>query len=209
VRDAAPIARSDPTMSTGPHPPSARRWRFDPLSPGSGPGVPGGSRATGRWAVGAIVASVLTLWLGLDLAFRGWKARYQARAEFGAARVAPLVDPLAGLAPPGVDPARWRSAVADTHAMLLALTGAGVLDEPRMDGLRRDIADRVAAARPETALKTLADLWDDLELKAGPVIAPDRAPPPANSRHAARHPRPPRPAILGPSVPRKDARSRS
>src|SRR5262249_28922203 len=129
VRDAAPIARSDPTMSTGPDPPSARRWRFDQLDPGPEPGA----RASGRWAVGAIVASVLTLWLGLDLAFRGWKARYQARAEFGAAKVAPLVDPLATLAPPGVDPPRWRSAVADTRAMLLALTGAGVLDEARME----------------------------------------------------------------------------
>jgi hypothetical protein len=185
-------------MSTGPDQPSARRWRFDHLNRGPAPGAPTGSRASGRWVVGAVVASVLTLWLGLDLAFRGWKARYRARAEFGAAKVAPLVDPLAGLAPPGVDPPRWRSAVADTHAMLLALTGSGVLDESRMDDLRRDIADRVEKARPETALKALADLWDDLELKAGPVITPDRTPPPASSPHAARHPRPPRPAILGP-----------
>ena len=156
-------------------------------------------RASGRHAVVALVAAVLTLWLGLDLAFRGWKARYQALAEFGASRVAPAVDPLASTNPPGIPPSEWRSAVADTHAMLVALTGSGVLGEPQMDDLRRAIAARVALARPETALKILSDLWDDLERKAGPVIAPDRVAPPPGSRHAARVPRPPRPKILGPS----------
>ncbi len=82
--------------------------------------------------------------------------------------------------------------------MLLALTGAGVLDHPQMDQLRQEIADRVAQARPETARQTLADLWDDLERDAGPIIAPDQTPPPPNSRHAARNPRPPRPKLLGP-----------
>ena len=154
-------------------------------------------RASGRRAVVVLVAAVLTLWLGLDLAFRGWKARYRALAEFGASRVAPAIDPLASTNPPDVPTLEWQAAVADTHAMLLALTGSGVLGESQMDDLRRDIAARVARARPETALKALANLWDDLERKAGPVIAPDRVPPPPNSRHAARNPRPPRPKILG------------
>ncbi len=83
--------------------------------------------------------------------------------------------------------------------MLLALTSAGVLDESRMDDIRRDLAARVALTRPETALKTLSGIWNDLERQAGPIIAPDRSPPPANPRHAARHPRPARPKILGPS----------
>ncbi len=143
-----------------------------------------------------LVAAVLALWLGLDLGFRAWRARYRALAEFGATRVAPIVDPLASTVPPDVPAIEWRIAVSDTHAMLLALTGSGVLDEAQMDDLRREIAGKVAAARPETARKTLAELWGDLERKAGPVIAPDRVPPPANSRHAARHPRPPRPKIL-------------
>ena len=147
----------------------------------------------------ALVAAVLTLWLGLDLAFRGWKARYQALAEFGASRVAPAIDPLASTNPPEIPPTEWRVAVADTHAMLLALTGSGVLDESQMDDLRREIASRVANARPETALKALSDLWDDLEQKAGPVIATDRVAPPPGSRHATRNPRPPRPKILGPT----------
>ncbi|WP_435008687.1 hypothetical protein P12x_005892 [Tundrisphaera lichenicola] len=170
-----------------------RRWRFDDQA------GPGGSRASGRWAVLVIVSAILTLWLGLDLAFRGWKDRYRALAEFGASKVAPAVDPLALLRPPGVDPPRWRSAVEDTHAMLLALTGSGVLDRPRMEGLRREISAKVEKARAETALAILAGIWDDLEARAGPVIAPDRIKPPANSRHAARHPRPRRPEILGPS----------
>ena len=180
--------------------PEARRWRLDDRSPKLPTDSPGPApRVSGRRTVVTIVAAVLALWLVLHLAFRGWKARYLARAEFGATRVAPVVDPLASTNPPDLPPADWRGAVADTHAMLLALTGAGVLDETQMDDLRRDIASRVARARPETALKTLTDLWDDLERRAGPVIAPDKVPPPPNSRHAARHPRPPRPKILGPS----------
>ncbi len=188
-----------------------RRWRLDPLArqaeaadgaeagpePAADPNPPrpGGS---GRLAVVALVLAVLTLWGGLELAFRAWKGRYEARAALGARKLAPAVDPLDRLTPPDVDPATWARAVADTHAMLLALAGSGVLDETRIEALHRRIAAEVAAARPETARATLAALWDDLQRQAGPVIAPDLAPPPPNSRHAARHPRPPRPAILGP-----------
>ncbi len=160
-------------------------------------------QVSGRRTVVALVLTVLALWLGLDLAFRGWKARYDALARFGASKVAPANDPLAELIPPDISPIDWRAAssLADTHAMLLALTGAGVLDRSQMDQLRQDVADQVARARPETALKTLADLWDDLERKAGPVIAPGPDPyPPANSRHAARNPRPARPKLLGSSA---------
>lgn len=161
------------------------------------PNTANASQVSGRRAVVALVATVLALWLGLDLAFRAWKARYDALAGFGASKVAPAIDPLAEMIPPDISPSDWRAAVADTHAMLLALTGAGVLDQSQMDQLRQDVADRVARARPETALKTLANLWDDLERKAGPVIAPDLTPPPPNSRQAARNPRPPRPKLLG------------
>jgi hypothetical protein len=180
--------------------PSARRWRLDDRAPSplNDPSRPA-ARVSGRRVVLAIVATILAIWLGLHLAFRGWKARYQARAEFGASRVAPIVDPLASTLPTNLDPTAWRAAVADTHAMLLALTSAGVLDESQMDDLRRDVAARVAGARPETARQTLADLWDDLERKAGPIIAPDPKTPPANARHAARNPRPARPKILGPA----------
>jgi len=175
-------------------PRDARRWRFDALKP-SLANVP---QASGRRAVVALVLAILALWLGLDLSFRSWKARYNALAEFGASKVAPAIDPLAQMVPPDVPPNDWRLAVDDTHAMLLALTGAGVLDQSQMEQLRQDISDRVAQARPETARQALADLWDDLERKAGPVIAPDLTPPPPNSRHAARNSRPARPRLLGP-----------
>ncbi len=183
------------TSGNGPlSPVEARRWRIDdrrtgPLSAG---------RPSGRRVVIGLLAIVLVFWLSIGLAFRAWKARYQALAEFGAMRVAPVIDPLASTVPPDVPSTEWRVAVSETHAMLLALTGAGVLDEVQMNDLRREIAAKVAAARPETARQTLAGLWDDLERQAGPVIAPDRIPPPANSRQAARNPRPPRPKILGP-----------
>ena len=185
-------------MATGRDGPTARRWRSDGTGLDREAERSGPPRVSGRRAVVALVAAVLALWLGLDLSFRAWKARYDALAAFGAREVAPAVDPLAETLPPDVPPADWRGAVADTHAMLLALTGAGVLDRPQMDQLRREILTRVAEARPESARQTLAGLWDDLERRAGPVIAPDLAPPPPNSRHAARHPRPRRPDLLGP-----------
>ncbi len=197
-------------MATGPADPrddptgDGRRWRIDGRAARPRPPAPvveaTPARVSGRRVVGVMVAAVLTLWLGLDLAFRSWQARHRARAEFGATRVAPAIDPLAASPPPGVSPLEWRRAVADTRAMLLALTASGFLDEPKMEALRREIAAKVAAARPETARTTLAALWDDLERRAGPLIAPDRSPPPPNSRHAARHPRPPRPKLLGPST---------
>ncbi len=179
-----------------------RRWRLD----GRGARPSSHSRpdprpTPGRRVVVAIVLAVLALWLGLSLTFRAWQSRYRALADFGATKVAPVVDPLASVVPPDVPVTEWRVAVSDTHAMLLALTGSGVLDETQMDDLRREIASRVAAARPETARRTLAELWDDLERKAGPIIAPDQVKPPANSRHASRNPRPPRPRILGPVNP--------
>jgi hypothetical protein len=179
--------------------PEARRWRFDDRrAEVRANDVQLDLRPTGRRVVIAIVAVVLALWLGLDMSFRSWKARYRALAEFGETQVAPVIDPLASIVPPDVPATEWRVAVSETHAMLLALVGSGALDEGQMDDLRREIAARVAAARPETARQTLADLWNDLERKAGPLIAPNRTPPPANSRQAARHPRPPRPKILGP-----------
>ena len=108
--------------------PTARRWRLDDRTSklAATPSTPPPRRPnSGRRAVVGMVATVLILWGGLELSFRSWKARYDALAEFGANRVAPVVDPLASTLPPDVPPREWRSAVEDTHAMLLALTGAG------------------------------------------------------------------------------------
>ena len=155
------------------------------------------SSVSGRRFVIVGLISTLLIWGAVYLAFLYWRARYRTLAEFGATQVAPLVDRLAESAPPGVDPDAWKKAVADTHGMLLALTGAGVLDRAQMEALRGDVAARVArATTPEAARVELIGLWDQIEHDAGPVIAPDTAPPPPGSRHAARHPRPPRPDLL-------------
>lgn len=183
----------------GSRPPARLRWRRDDLGGANSPAASSG--VSGRWTVVALVLGLAVLWLGLDRGFRAWKARHEARAALGAERVPPVVDRLADVVPPDVEPGAWRGAVADTHAMLLALAGSGVLDEARIEVLRRKVAERVGRARPETARAELAGLWDDVQRWAGPVIAPDLNPPPAGSRHAARHPRPARPALLGPPGP--------
>ena len=151
----------------------------------------------------AIVVVVLLGWFGLDRAFRGWTARYQALARFGATEVAPAVDPLAALDFSDVPREEWQAAVRDTHAMLVALTGAGVLDQGQMDALRRHLNQQVAGAtaHPSQARAILTRIWDEIERDAGPAIAPDLVPLPPNSRHARRHPRPARPPLLGPSRP--------
>ncbi len=178
------------------HPRTTRRWDLDALRRRPALGEPS---ASGRRFVVAGIIATLLIWGAVYLAFLYWRATYRTLAEFGASQVAPLVDPLADRVPPGVDPASWKSAVADTHAMLVALTGAGLLDRPRMEALRTDVAARVARATPETARAELTRLWDDIESRAGPAVAPDDAPPPPGSRQALRHPRPRRPELLRPS----------
>jgi hypothetical protein len=158
------------------------------------------STVSGRAMVIGLVAAVLLLWLGLELAFRAWKADYDALAAFGAAEVAPSVDPLAELAIPDVPPQSWTHAVAETHAMLVALTASGALDRDRLIELRDDLRARVARARPQTAKATLASIWDDLQRDAGPLIAPDLATSPPRGRHVQRHRRPPRPELLNPAA---------
>ena len=139
-----------------------------------------------------LAAAVLLLWAGLFAAMRGWRARYDALAAHGRAAVAPAVNPLAAARPP----ASTRppgGAVADTHAMLVALTAASLLDRDQMDALAADLRARVALARPETAVADLSRIWDDLEARAGPAIAPSaetplpaRATPPASPARRAR-----------------------
>ncbi len=176
------------------HPRITRRWDLDDLK--RRPAVDDEASASGRRFVVAGIVATLLIWGAVYLAFLYWRATYRALAEFGANQVAPLVDPMAERVPPGVEPGAWKSAVADTHALLVALTGAGLLDRPTMEALRADVAARVARATPESARAELTRLWDDIEARAGPAVAPDDAPPPPGSRQAARHPRPRRPELL-------------
>jgi len=170
-----------------------KRWSTDELIRRRPPSDEG--TVSGRGFVIGGVIGVLVIWGAVYLGFLAWRTDYRARAEYGATQVAPLVDPLADRVPPGVDPASWRQAVADTHAMLVALTGSGMLERP-MEALRTEIAALVVRSTPATAQHELTALWDDLERKAGPLIAPDLTPPSPGTKHAARHPRPARPELL-------------
>jgi hypothetical protein len=112
-----------------------------------------------RFVIGAIVA-ILAIWGTLYLAFRDWRARHNALADFGRQEVAAAVDPLAEAVPPGVSPAEWREAVADTHRAIAEVMAYG-LSRASMVELRDDLALRVARARPETSRDTLSRIWDE------------------------------------------------
>ena len=131
--------------------PASRRFRFDDLtstgvhSPAISPS--GASSAhSGRRLVLVAGATILLLWGTLYVVFRDWRARYRARADFGATQVAPVIDALARVTPPGVDELAWRDAVRETHSMLVTVTGANLLDVRQMQSLRRAGAGR----RPRT-----------------------------------------------------------
>jgi hypothetical protein len=174
---------------------------------GPAPSASGKGIGSGRVFVTSAVLAVLVLWVSLYLVFRQWRYRYRERAAFGARYVASAIDPLALVVPAAELPgavcaagcagasaltsavissdtnlAAWYQAIEETHAMLVTVTAANVLDRPQMRELQGQIAARVARARPETARAVLAEVWNDLEDKAGPIV---------RGRH-------PRPALLPP-----------
>jgi hypothetical protein len=119
--------------------------------------------------------------------------------SYGATRVAPAVDALAEITPPGVQPADWRLAVSQTHAMLVALSGSNIASIQRMRAVRARL-DRLvdqARAHPEDAVVILATIWDETADRAGPLLADEP------SKRGTRHPRPkllpPNPAKLAPA----------
>ncbi len=77
--------------------------------------------------IGAVLV-LIVLWGTLQVAFRVWRTGYRDRAAFGVTQVAPAIDPLAALVPPDVSPTAQREAVAETHAALVTLTAANLLD---------------------------------------------------------------------------------
>jgi hypothetical protein len=143
-----------------------------------------------RFVIAAALAMVIVVAV-LTLVFRDWRARYRELAEFGAREVATKVDPIVEQVPPGIVPAAWQQAVADTHAMLVSVTASGILDRRAMEKLQADIAKRIERARPDTAITELTDLWDDMESKTGPLLTRD-----SDSNRGPRRPR--RPALLAP-----------
>jgi hypothetical protein len=184
----------------------SRRFRYDDLAStmahtyahgsgeGSGEDVPANPPKSpwlprshsGRRFVIVAGLVVLLIWGVLYLVFRDWRARYRARAAYGASRVVPAIDPMAGIVPPGVDPADWRDAVDRTRALLVTVTGSNLLgiDEMRALGDELDQAVGRARARPETAVAELAGLWDAMAERAEFLLRDSR------SRTGDRHPRP-------------------
>ena len=163
-----------------------RRLRIDVTAGGMSPAsdVPPGR--SGRHVVIVGVLLVLVTWGGLYLAFRDWRARYRARALYGARHVATAIDPMAAAVPPGVPSHAWRDAVSETHAMLVTVTATNLLDMAALRSLRGEVAARVARSRPETARSELAGLWDDTLDRAGPILdrhpRPKLLPPPKPAR---------------------------
>lgn len=162
-----------------------RRLRRDDGRLGAGPD-PLGRRYSGRRFVIGGAMALMVLWGTLSGAFLAWRARYEALRDFGARRIASQVEPLAGEVPPGVSPASWRGAVADTRAMLDAVTASGLLDRPAMERLGDDLRARVGRVRghPELARTELRRLWDEMEARAGPVLTRPSSRPP----HCPRRP---------------------
>jgi hypothetical protein len=120
----------------------------------------------------AACATILVLWGSLYLLFRDWRSRYRLRADFGATRVAPVIDEFAGIKPPGVDEQAWGNAVGDTRSMLVSVTGANLLDVRQMQLLRAELEHAVARAKshPETALDELAGIWNAMSDRAEFVL---------------------------------------
>jgi hypothetical protein len=147
----------------------------------------GPARSGRRFVIGAVVV-IAVLWGTLFLVFREWRTRHRELAAFGASEVATVVDPLTGRVPPGVDAKRWRRAVADTHAMLVAATASGTLDRPAMEHLRDDLRGRLARTTPDTAISDLSRLWDEMQDAVGPILTGRASRPPFC---------PPRPLLLG------------
>jgi hypothetical protein len=173
-----------------------RRLRFDDLASIAGWDNPrtGGApkRASsaeghsGRLFVLASGVALLLIWGTMYLVFRDWRARYRARAQYGATHVVRAIDPLEAILPPGVDRTAWRDAVDQTRAMLLTVTASNLLDVKDMDRLRTELDGHVAQAcrHPETALLELAAIWDRMADRAEFLLKD------SGSSGGARHPRP-------------------
>lgn len=153
-----------------------RLLRFDDRAGSEAVEIPSplGPRRSGRRFILTSAGVLLVLVAGLGLAFRAWRNAQLERAAFGAREVAPSVQPLAGSVPPGIDPDGWDRLVETVRALLVRLTASGALTQARMETLRDELRDRVAAATPATAAPILSRIWSDLEDRAGPVLTADR-----------------------------------
>ena len=131
--------------------------------------------------------TVLLIWGTLYLVFRDWRARYRERAVL-------WIDP--GAFPPSIGCGRSRRPMSIPpdgvkqwirhSAMLTTVTGSNLLDVKDMDNLRDELDQHVARAtdRPETAIRELADIWDEIADRGEFLFSDSR------SLSGIRHPRP-------------------
>ena len=104
---------------------------------------------------------------------------------------APVIDSLAEITPPGVGTGAWQEAVRETHAMLVTVLSANLLDVRQMQQLRDELEQTVERARlhSETARDELANVWTTMADRAEFVLQE------GTSGRRKGHPRP---AILPP-----------
>ena len=100
--------------------------------------------------------------------FSGMAGRYRERALYGATQVLPAIDKLRAITPTNVDPVQWRKAVDQTGSMLITVTGSNLLDVKDMDRLRDELDQHASRAtdHPETAIRELGDIWDEIADRA-------------------------------------------
>ncbi len=177
-----------------------RRLRFDDFALStalmSSPGVSSSPSYSGRLLVLGAGLVIFIVWGSLYLVFRDWRARYRARAAFGATQVAPVVDCLAQTVPQGTDAEAWRRAVQQTHDMLVTVTSANLLDLEQMKALRDELQQTVLRARahPETSRDELASIWNAMADRAEFVLQE------GSSGRRKGHPRP---AVVLPRPPKE------
>jgi hypothetical protein len=178
---------------------ASRRLRFDDLTwlvarrrSGSGALRTTGMTAmllrghSGRRFVLVAGITLVVIWAILYVIFIDWRAKYRARAAYGATHVVAALDPLETIVPPDVPPDDWRDAVARTRAMLTMVTGSNLLDRKEMETLRAELDQFAAraAAHPETGPRELAGIWD-LVTERGEFLFRDN-----RASEGARHRRP-------------------
>jgi hypothetical protein len=156
----------------------ARTHAHDRGAVGADPATPWLPRShSGRRFVIVAGLTVLVIWGVLYLVFRDWRARYRERAAYGSSQVVPAIDPMAGLVPPGADPAAWRDAVSETRALLVTVTASNLLGMAEMQALRAELDQAVARTRahPETGIAELAGVWDAIADRGGFLFQDSRS----------------------------------
>ncbi len=107
--------------------------------------------------------------------------------SYGDDRVAPALDPLVEVQPPGVEPARWHEAVLRARKLVHTVTASRSISTLRMKDLRTSLDRTVAhaCARPASAVEDLAGIWDALE-RARPATHPGQPSPDGGEARPAR-----------------------